>query len=152
MLELIVGLAREIRCCSREEAFCEGVTFQQFVILDTVANKKEMLLSELHGVLSVEKSTTTRLVDPLVRKGFLKRESALHDSRAVKLVMTDEGMEVHARVWACLCGFFQRVLMNIPKAERNNLFISVKAFTGAMRGVLEENSCCASGKRSKKNG
>ncbi len=39
LFEIIMGLAREIRCCSRDEAICQDVTFHQFVILDAVGEK-----------------------------------------------------------------------------------------------------------------
>ncbi|MFH2075103.1 MAG: hypothetical protein ABIJ57_07110 [Pseudomonadota bacterium] len=41
LLEIIMGLSREIRCCSRDEAICRDVTFHQFMILDAVAKKGE---------------------------------------------------------------------------------------------------------------
>ena len=71
IFEIIMGLAREIRCCSRDEAICGGVTFHQFVILDAVTKKKGLALADLHKMLAVEKSTTTRLVNPLIQKGLL---------------------------------------------------------------------------------
>jgi len=152
LLEIMTSLAREIRCCSREQAFCEGVTFQQFIILDAVVKNNGIFLSDLHDFLSVEKSTTTRLVNPLVANGYLRRESAPHDSRAIKLVLTADGINVHKRVWLCLSGFFERVIANLPKSERKSVFQSVKAFTGAIRGVLDEKACCHSNKKSVTNG
>lgn len=152
MLDLMTSLSREIRCCSRDEAFCEGVTFQQFVILDTVVLKQGIFLSDLHGILSVEKSTTTRLVNPLVKKGYLSREAAQHDSRAIKLVLTVQGREIHKRVWHCLADLFARVSDNIPTSQRKSVFESVRAFAGAIRVALDESSCCQSNSRVRKDG
>ena len=70
LLEILQGCAREMRCCSQDETFFGAVTFNQFIILDLIAQKKEMPLSDLHGLLAVEKSTTTRLLNPLIRKGL----------------------------------------------------------------------------------
>jgi len=70
MMEVFGGLSRVLRCCCRDEAFCADVTFHQFLILDAVAKQKEISLADLHKLLSVEKSTTTRLVAPLIGKGF----------------------------------------------------------------------------------
>ncbi|MBU1964580.1 MAG: MarR family winged helix-turn-helix transcriptional regulator, partial [Proteobacteria bacterium] len=121
IMEIFMGLAREIRCCSRDEAICQDVTFHQFIILDAVAKKGELGLAELHGILSVEKSTTTRLVNPLIRKGLLKRDRAAHDSRAAKLTLTEEGRETHRRVWLCLGDFFQNITRQIPEAQRKRV-------------------------------
>ena len=106
LFEIIMSLAREIRCCSRDEAICRDLTFHQFIILDAVARRGELGLTDLHQILSVEKSTTTRLVNPLIQRGLLKRDRAAHDSRAATLSVTEEGMETHRKAWECLGGFF----------------------------------------------
>ena len=142
IFEIIMGLAREIRCCSRDEAICGGVTFHQFVILDAVAKKKGLDLADLHKVLAVEKSTTTRLVNPLLQKGLLKRDKAEHDSRAAKLTLTEEGMETHRRVWMCLGGFFENITRNIPQDRQEEVLEAVKVFTEAMRKAAIECRCC----------
>ncbi|MBU4371302.1 MAG: MarR family winged helix-turn-helix transcriptional regulator [Proteobacteria bacterium] len=141
-MEIIMGLAREIRCCSRDEAICQDVTFHQFIILDAVAKKGELGLAELHGILSVEKSTTTRLVNPLIRKGLLKRDRAAHDSRAARLTLTEEGRETHRRVWLCLGGFFQNIARRIPEGQRKAVLESVRVFTGAMKSAAVACRCC----------
>jgi len=142
IMELIMSLAREIRCCSRDEAICQDVTFHQFVILDAVAKKGELGLAELHGILSVEKSTTTRLVNPLIQKGLLKRDKATHDSRAARLTLTEEGRETHRRVWLCLGGVFQNITRQIPEGQRNGVLESVRVFTEAMRRAAVACRCC----------
>ncbi len=136
-------LFREIRCCSRDEAICLGVTFHQFVILDAVAEKGEMDLAELHGVLSVEKSTTTRLVNPLLRRGLLRREKAPHDSRAVKLALTEAGRETHLKVRDCLLAFFAGIDRNIPAGQRDGVLEAVRIFATAIRKAAAQCRCCA---------
>lgn len=141
LFEIIMGLSREIRCCSRDEAVCGDVTFQQFVILDAVAKKRELGLTELHGILSVEKSTTTRLVNPLIEKGLLKRDRATHDSRAAKLTLTEEGAETHRRVWLCLSGFLANIIRRLPEEGEKEVLESVKIFIGAMRKAAGDSRC-----------
>jgi DNA-binding MarR family transcriptional regulator len=142
IFEIIMSLAREIRCCSRDEAICQNVTFHQFIILDAVAKKKGLDLADLHKILSVEKSTTTRLVNPLIQKGLLKRNKAEHDSRAAKLTLTEEGMETHRKVWMCLGGFFENITRNIPEGRQEEILEAVKVFTVAMRKAAVECRCC----------
>ena len=152
LFDLLTGLGREIRCCGREEAFCAGVTFQQFVILDLVSLKEEVNLSDLHSYLSVDKSTTTRLMGPLLREGFLKRETAPHDSRAARLALTEKGREIHELVWSCLSEFFDGILENIPSPRRSEVLSSVQVFTAAIRSVLDGKGCCSSKTGKVRNG
>lgn len=142
LLEILKCFARDIRCCSRDDKFFGAFTFQQFAILDIIAQKKEIPMNELHGILAVEKSTTTRLVNPLIRKGFLKRTQALHDSRAARLELTPAGKEVHQKVWSCLMVFFQGILKNIPASRKSEVLESTKVLIKAIRAAIDETGCC----------
>ena len=142
LMDVLGGLAQVMRCCCRDEAFCEGVTFHQFMILDAVAKEKELHLADLHKILSVEKSTTTRLVNPLIKKGLIRRDKAAHDSRAVKLTLTNKGKETHKKVLMCLTDFFQRMLGNIPAKKRAEVLESVKIFIAAIKNSANGCGCC----------
>jgi DNA-binding MarR family transcriptional regulator len=142
LMEVLGGLSQVLRCCCRDEAFCEGVTFHQFMILDAVAKEKELHMADLHKILSVEKSTTTRLVNPLIKKGLIRRDKADHDSRAIKLTLTGKGKETHKNVQVCLTDFFQRVLGNIPAKKRNDVLESVNIFIKAIKNSANGCGCC----------
>ena len=142
LMEVLSGLAQVMRCCCRDEAFCEGVAFHQFMILDAVAKEKELHMADLHKLLSVEKSTTTRLVNPLIKKGFIRRDKAAHDSRAVNLTLTGKGRETHKKVQECLANFFQKVLCNIPAKKRSEVLESVKIFITAIKNSANGYDCC----------
>ena len=138
---LMLDLAREIRCCSRDEAFCGNLTFQQFVILDAVAQAGELDLAALHGILAVEKSTTTRLLGPLFRRGLLSRQRAAQDSRAARLSLTAAGRRTHGEVWACLGDFFAAVAGQIGEGERAAVFGAVRRFAGALGKAAADCRC-----------
>jgi len=142
LMEVFGGLSQVMRCCCQDGAFCGGVTFHQFLILDAVAKEKELHMADLHKLLSVEKSTTTRLVNPLIKKGLIRREKAAHDSRAVKLSLTKEGRETHKKVLVCLTDFFERALGNIPSKKRTDVLESVKIFITAIKNSADSCECC----------
>jgi DNA-binding MarR family transcriptional regulator len=142
LMDVFSGLSQVMRCCCRDEAFCEGVTFHQFMILDAVAKVKELHMSDLHQILSVQKSTTTRLVNPLIKKGLLKRDKADHDSRAIKLTLTKEGVETHKKVQLCLMDFCQKVTNNILGEKRDQVLECVNIFINAIKSSSSGCSCC----------
>lgn len=142
IFDLLTSLSREIRCCSRDEALCGGLTFQQFLIVDAVIARGALALADLRSLLSVEKSTMTRLVNPLLRRGILRRETACHDFRAAVLSATEEGVQAHRRAWGCLEGFFGDVLESLPPERRTEVMASLDLLTGALRRTAAAYKCC----------
>ena len=94
LLEIIAEISRATRIFQQESVFCEGLTFNQFTILDLVLKAEGRLsLSELRERLEVEKSTVTRLVAPLIKRKLLARRRSRQDSRAAIICLTDQGRE-----------------------------------------------------------
>lgn len=142
LLTSMMNLFRLLRCCSRDEAICRNITFHQFAILDAVAQRSRLGLTELRTLLGVEKSTATRLVDPLLRRGLLRRDQAERDPRAACLVMTPEGNETHREVWLCLKGFLTAIDRNLPPGKRAEILTAINGFADAIRRSAEDCRCC----------
>ncbi len=133
MLALILELPRALRGCRQDQVFCAGLTLTQFSVLDAIAETGEMKLADLHLHLSVEKSTTTRLVDPLTRKGLIRRKKSEEDSRVQILELTREGKIVHQKIWACMIGFMDQIRMEIPRPKRKEVFEGTQIFLMALK-------------------
>lgn len=142
LMNIFMGMAQVTRCCRQDAAFCEGVTFHQFMILDAVAQSRELPLTDLHTILAVEKSTTTRLVNPLIQKGLLRRDKAIHDSRAVTLFLTEQGRKVHQNVLLCLDGFFEKITKNIAEEKRADVLEATRIFIEAIKNSAAGCNCC----------
>jgi len=72
---LMLDLAREIRCCSRDEAFCGNLTFQQFVILDAVARAVDQ--GRFNAVdKKIDKKPEVKDDKPIIRKADKKADTA----------------------------------------------------------------------------
>jgi DNA-binding MarR family transcriptional regulator len=141
ILSLISDLCKVVRCCRQDAVFCEDVTFTQFLILDQIAKKGDLKMSELHSILAVDKSTTTRLVNPLVREGLVERAKSDHDSRAVNLILTKTGEEVHEKVWLCLNVFVEAIGNRIPEEKKTEVYGAVKLFIDAVKDASTACSC-----------
>jgi DNA-binding MarR family transcriptional regulator len=99
--------------------------------------KGKLRQGELHEILSVEKSTTTRLVQPLVKQGLLIREKSNRDSRVINLRLTAKGDSVMQDVWACLSQFVEGIRSGIPEQKRSQVYESVRTFLNAMRNACD---------------
>jgi len=141
-INILIGLTQATRCCRQDTAFCDGVTFHQFIILDAAARNKELKISDLHSFLAVEKSTTTRLLNPLLAKGLLVKDKSASDSRAFVLALTKEGRQTHRRVETCLADFFNKVAGNLPAGQKENILENVRILINAIKNASGTCDCC----------
>jgi DNA-binding MarR family transcriptional regulator len=140
IFSLIGEFSRALRCCQQEETFCLDLTLSQFFILHSIAARRIIQLAELHDILSVEKSTTTRMVSPLIRRGLVVQEKSEHDSRALNLRLTPQGEETYQKIWVCLAEFLDTIQKGIPAGERKKIYGATRAFLGAVQGACKARS------------
>ena len=95
--EVLQKYRKTLRVFERELFFqnvsscCNGVSLPQCHVLLEVENQKNITVTELSENLTLEKSTISRTVDNLVKKGFLSREIPEENRRTVRLQLTNKG-------------------------------------------------------------
>jgi DNA-binding MarR family transcriptional regulator len=136
LLSLLVDMVKATRCCQQDSSYGGDITFTQFYILNLIAKYGTLKLTDLHALLSVEKSTSTRLIDPLVQRGFVKRKRCACDCRAVDLTLTEKGHETNIEHWKCLDSFFDQLCAEIPEDKQEEVFNSVEIFIQAVKKVF----------------
>ncbi len=96
--------------------------------LDLTAAQAQMLCSladrsvgmaELSGMLCLERSSLTGLVDRAQQRGLVVRENDPHDRRAVKVALTPEGSKALHRFHDQLTQQLDKLLADLPVAERD---------------------------------
>lgn len=142
LLSIVRRLIISLRVFQTESIFCEDLTFTQFSILSYVAKTGSLEMSVLHTLLSVEKSTTTRLVEPLVKMGYLKKNQSIHDSRAIELQLTSKGREVFEKVKECISDFMTNMSNSIPDNKKDDVLRSLEIFIKSMERCCTPNGCC----------
>ena len=68
-----------------------GIARSQYRVLHYVARQGELTQKELAGLLQVEAATLTRIIDALVKKGWLTRVRDNEDQRVRRIRLTPEG-------------------------------------------------------------
>ncbi|MBI4518816.1 MAG: MarR family transcriptional regulator [Deltaproteobacteria bacterium] len=140
---LMRDVARVARLFQQENVYCGGVTFLQFTILDHVNEGSNGLeLAELHDLLAVEKSTTTRLIEPLIEKGFLLKVPSARDARAIRLGLTAAGKKAHKEYWECMAGNLGRAIAQIPAAQYEQVKEALRLFVRAVGRLSGDRACC----------
>jgi MarR family transcriptional regulator, 2-MHQ and catechol-resistance regulon repressor len=90
-------LARRYQFRNRDEVCCYGLTVSQCYALQTLASQP-LTSGGLSDALGLDISSTTRLVDQLVRKKLVLRKRSSEDARVKNIEITDAGHRLIARI------------------------------------------------------
>jgi DNA-binding MarR family transcriptional regulator len=97
---------------------CEGVTLSQcHTLLELQLHKKSISLNDLSDRLYLDKSTVSRTVDSLVRKGTVNRDVPKENRRKVTISLTEKGKDICRRINHDSDAFFWDIIRAIPAKD-----------------------------------
>lgn len=94
------------------------LTVAQAQLLCTLADRPHRM-AELTGLLGLERSSLTGLVDRATQRGFVVRSSQPDDRRAVVVTLTPEGAKAADTFHDLLTERLEALLADLPAAERD---------------------------------
>jgi len=94
----LADLVRVYQFRDRDKICCHDISVTQCYALEVLAEKGPQRSQALAEALMLEKSTVTRVVDALVRKGYAERSPDTDDARAVSLRITRSGRSLYERI------------------------------------------------------
>ncbi len=94
----VADLVRVYQYRDRDRICCHDVSVTQCNALETLAEHGRMRLGELSQRLFLDKSTTSRVVRTLIRKGYVRQQPDPDDGRAIALTPTAAGRALCARI------------------------------------------------------
>ena len=117
-----------------------GVTTSQAGAILAFPLKDGLTMNELSKAVSLEISTMTRMVDQLVEKGLVERQTDAKDRRVVRVGLTEEGRKLHKRLEDALQSFYTSALNKFPKEEQREIIKNLQHIFTAVSTSLDE--CC----------
>ena len=94
----VSDLVRIYQFRDRDKICCYDISVTQCYALETLVERGPSRSHALAEVLRLDKSTTTRVVDALVRKGYVERLPDPEDARAVSLRVTSDGRKLYEQI------------------------------------------------------
>lgn len=94
----LTHLVRLYQFRDRDKICCHDVSITQCNALEILVERGPSRSRALADALMLDKSTTTRVVDALVRKGYVARRPDPADARAVALSATEAGRALYERI------------------------------------------------------
>jgi MarR family transcriptional regulator, 2-MHQ and catechol-resistance regulon repressor len=92
------ALVRVYQFRDRDRICCHDISVTQCYALEALVERGPQRSLALADALRLDKSTTTRVVDALVRKGYVERTSDPDDARAVSLKITRSGRGLYEKI------------------------------------------------------
>jgi MarR family transcriptional regulator, 2-MHQ and catechol-resistance regulon repressor len=103
-----------------------------------------LTLNQLAARLYLDKSTASRVVDALEKKGYVERQANAEDRRALDLVATAAGRDLYARIDADILAGERALLAEFPSEVRQSMtrLIGQLARAAAARVDSSGGTCC----------
>jgi MarR family 2-MHQ and catechol resistance regulon transcriptional repressor len=114
----VSDLVRIYQFRDRDRICCYDISVTQCYALECLVEHGAMRSQALAERLMLDKSTTTRVVDALERKGYVARSTAEDDARAVSLQVTRGGRSLYEKINRELIAQQAELLADLDPAVR----------------------------------
>ena len=142
MHRVLSELVRLLQFRDRDRICCHDVSVTQCYTLEALVTGGPCTLNELAAGLRLDKSTTSRVLDALVAKGYATRRPHPEDGRAVLVAATASGRRLYARIDADLAANVAQVLAGVDPALRRALPGLLEQLVRATAPTLGGGGCC----------
>ncbi|WP_255989942.1 MarR family winged helix-turn-helix transcriptional regulator [Chitinolyticbacter albus] len=138
---------RELACCyqaferlSGHHIRQVGLTPGQFDVIATLGNTCGMSCRELGERTLITKGTLTGVLDRLVERGLIRRETTPGDRRSLTVTLTDAGRSVFEDVFSPHVAYLEPAFAQLSATELSTIEASLKQ----LRSVMEQGfgDCC----------
>ncbi|HEX2189314.1 MAG TPA: MarR family transcriptional regulator [Longimicrobiaceae bacterium] len=143
----LTELIRVYQFRDRDRICCYDVSVTQCYALEATVLDGPLSLNDLAARLYLDKSTASRVVDGLERKGYVERTESPRDRRVLRLVATPAGRALHARIQRDLLDQERELLSEFDPEVRRSMtrLIGQLARAASARVDTSGGSCCIVG-------
>jgi MarR family 2-MHQ and catechol resistance regulon transcriptional repressor len=144
LYDALEDLLRVYQFRDRDRICCFDVSVSQCYALEGLVRRGGMTLNDLAAFLYIDKSTASRVVDALERKGYVARLPHPQDRRAVLLEATPSGRELEARIRESILAEERQLLADFAPEVRQAMTLLIRRLARAASKAVEASggSCC----------
>lgn len=136
LYEAVNQLIRVHQFRDRESICCHNVSVAQCYAIETLVKLGPLRLKSLADEMCLDKSTTSRVVDALLRKGYALKTLDPNDQRAVQLSLTSQGHELYKTIRKSLIAEEASMISDISPEVVDTALVLLKKLTVAARARL----------------
>jgi DNA-binding MarR family transcriptional regulator len=144
LYDALEDLLRVYQFRDRDRICCFDISVSQCYALEGLVRRGAMTLNDLAAYLYLDKSTTSRVVDAVERKGYVARSPHPKDGRAVLLEATPAGRELEGTIRESILAEERRLLADFTPEVRQSMALLIRRLARAASAAVEagDGSCC----------
>ncbi|CEG54602.1 MarR family transcriptional regulator [Stutzerimonas xanthomarina] len=131
LYEALNQLVRVYQFRDRDRICCYDVSVTQCYAIETLVKHGPLRLQGLADEMFLDKSTASRVVDTLERKGYLLRVEDSEDRRAVRVQATEAGTKLYEQIRADLIAEEQAMISCMAPELRQGALVLLRQLTRA---------------------
>lgn len=143
--DALTELVRVYQFRDRDRICCHDISVTQCYALEALVRRGPCGLNELAAELYLDKSTASRVVAALERKGYVGRTPHPDDGRAVVLAISPAGRRLCGRIRTDLVAEARALLQDIEPEVRKGtarLLLRLARAAAERSGVTPGSGCC----------
>jgi MarR family transcriptional regulator, 2-MHQ and catechol-resistance regulon repressor len=144
LYDALEDLLRVYQFRDRDRICCFDISVSQCYALEGLVRRGSMTLNDLAAYLYLDKSTASRVIDALERKGHVVRLPHPRDGRASLLEATSRGRELEGTVRESILAEERQLLADFPSEVRQSMTVILRRLARAAAASVEAGggSCC----------
>ena len=129
--ELMNGVLKSAALLNKEIESHFGMSSARILTLLAFTEKEIMRMSELSEEMSLTTSTSTRMIDSLVKEGFVERGYDKFDRRLVTVGLTGNGKKIAKDIKAFRGIYFESIKDKVKESGEEEMVASLKTLIDA---------------------
>jgi MarR family transcriptional regulator, 2-MHQ and catechol-resistance regulon repressor len=142
----VADLVRVYQFRDRDRICCHDISVTQCYALETLVEHGPLRLSALADRLFLDKSTTSRVVGTLVKKGYAEQAADAQDGRAIALSVTRKGRNLCARITDDLVDQQKQLLQDLDPEVRTGVVQVLRRLAQAADARFRSGTVAGGGK------
>lgn len=133
-------LVKQYQLRDRNDICCYGISVSQCYALQALGEHGTLTMQDLARHLHLAISTVSRVIDSLVDKALVERQTSSRDRRVCQVTLTASGNALLQRLQGELIAREQAVLQHIPAASREHVISAITELSRAVTDWRQSNT------------
>lgn len=84
---------------------------------------QDVFQKDLESNFCLNRSTVSKVIDLMIQKGMIRRESVAYDARLKKLIVTDRGMQIHEQMDRASAVFEKKLCRGLSQEDMERFYM-----------------------------